>query len=424
MSGHKIRPVLVCGVMLGLLATATRANEWRLADAVQIHPTGTQPSLFNGRVAYLDFVSGAVMYYDGEASHLIYAALLYNHEPINTNNGVAWRNRTGSSVATNEILLWDGTFPVTAQNISNTPNIVESDIAAGSNGDVMWSRNHAELYYYTAATGVAAPLGIAGELPSLYITPDGTATYAWQNPTTDDIFYFDGETTHLLGRGAVFGGRPSVWNGMVAWVGESEVGTYFTTGEIYYWKNGVTHRLTNDDAIGGRADDFPKVWNDTIVWQRSPTNPMARRIYFWDGQQIWPLSTDEAKYPSYHDGQVAYEASDGLYLARLEAVVGACCVAGGQCLLRRQSECLALGGVYQGHDTLCDPSPCPPPLGNPNCDLVVDVNDIPPFILALIDPAAYAAAYPGCDRMQADVNQDGQVDGRDVAPFAALLLGQ
>lgn len=423
MCEYGIRQILAWGLVL-VTTAAARADEWRLVDAVPVHPTGTQPSLFGGTIAYLNYADGSVMYYDGTTSHLVYPATLYNNEPINTNGGVAWRNRTGSAATLNEIFRWNGVFPIAAQNVSNTLDILESDIAAGSNGDLMWSRDHAALYYYTAATDSAVPLNIPGELPSLYIREDGVATYAWQDAFTDEIKYFDGETTRVLGVAAVFGGRPSLWNGMVAWVGKSEVGSYFTTGEIYYWQGGVTHRLTNDDAVGGRADDLPRVWNDMIVWQRGPTSPMARRLFFWDGQQIYALTTTEGKYPSYHDGQVAYETANGLYLARLEATIGACCLLDGACLAVRPSECLGMSGVYQGNFTACDPTPCPPTVGNPNCDAVIDLNDVPGFILALLDPAGYAATYPDCNPMQADVSGDGQLDGRDVPPFAALLLGR
>jgi hypothetical protein len=43
-------------------------------------------------------------------------------------------------------------------------------------------------------------------------------------------------------------------------------------------------------------------------------------------------------------------------------------------------------------------------LGDLNCDDQVDVDDVGPFILALIDPDGYAAAYPDCDITLADMN--------------------
>ena len=46
--------------------------------------------------------------------------------------------------------------------------------------------------------------------------------------------------------------------------------------------------------------------------------------------------------------------------------VGACCLADGSCLIVTAEECLAQGGDYQGDDVECDPNPCPqppPPMG-------------------------------------------------------------
>lgn len=37
--------------------------------------------------------------------------------------------------------------------------------------------------------------------------------------------------------------------------------------------------------------------------------------------------------------------------------------------------------------------------------------------------AAYHAAYPGCDGMLADVNQDGSVNAFDIDPFVICLTG-
>jgi hypothetical protein len=60
-------------------------------------------------------------------------------------------------------------------------------------------------------------------------------------------------------------------------------------------------------------------------------------------------------------------------------------------------------------------------LGDLNCDCAVNVFDIDPFVLALVDPAGYAAAFPDCDRMLADVNCDGYVNAFDIDPFVQCL---
>ena len=61
--------------------------------------------------------------------------------------------------------------------------------------------------------------------------------------------------------------------------------------------------------------------------------------------------------------------------------------------------------------------------GDMNCDGVVSVSDIGPFVLALSDPAGYAAAFPDCDLANGDVNVDGSVTVSDIGPFVLLLTG-
>src|SRR5436309_2608684 len=61
--------------------------------------------------------------------------------------------------------------------------------------------------------------------------------------------------------------------------------------------------------------------------------------------------------------------------------------------------------------------------GDLNCDGAVNQFDVEPFVLALIDPAAYAAAYPTCNINRADMNGDSVIDGLDTQAFVAALLG-
>ena len=62
-------------------------------------------------------------------------------------------------------------------------------------------------------------------------------------------------------------------------------------------------------------------------------------------------------------------------------------------------------------------------LGDVNCDGSINVFDIDPFVLALVDPAAYATAHPGCRIDNADCNGDGDVNVFDIDPFVSLLVG-
>jgi hypothetical protein len=61
-------------------------------------------------------------------------------------------------------------------------------------------------------------------------------------------------------------------------------------------------------------------------------------------------------------------------------------------------------------------------VGDMNCDGVVDLLDLPPFVDALIDPATYTANYPACFITRADTNNDTQMDGLDIKDMIDLLL--
>ncbi|OQZ02011.1 MAG: hypothetical protein B6D36_13545 [Planctomycetes bacterium UTPLA1] len=90
----------------------------------------------------------------------------------------------------------------------------------------------------------------------------------------------------------------------------------------------------------------------------------------------------------------------------------------------RADECdIALG-------TSCDanmngiPDECEPPRpGDLNCDGCVNIDDETAFALLLIDPSAYGVQYPSCPQSLGDLNNDGAVDGLDIQPFVAAVVG-
>lgn len=57
-----------------------------------------------------------------------------------------------------------------------------------------------------------------------------------------------------------------------------------------------------------------------------------------------------------------------------------------------------------------------------NCDGVVDGRDVAPFGLALVDAATYQSTYPSCPLSQADVNNDTLIDTNDIFDFVNCLL--
>ncbi len=297
-------------VMLASSASA-QINAWHMGEPVMIHELGTRPSLWNGTIAFLYGGGGPVMYYDGTETQLVFEPDVQCWEPANTNGSVAWRHHTGSA-SSNEIYRWDGYL---TENVSNAPGIIDCDLAGASNGDLIWSKNHDGLWYYDAASGVVSSLSVAGVHPALYVTDEGVATYAYQDPDTDEVLFFDGAETHLLGTGNSNGGYPAIWDGAVTWVGESEVGSHFTKSEIYFWKAGQTQRVTNDDDAGGVSDEYPTIWRDSVVWNRAIDGLFAPKLFVWDGYRTAQLTFDTSKFPSFNHGKLAWAGDEGLYLA-------------------------------------------------------------------------------------------------------------
>ncbi len=62
------------------------------------------------------------------------------------------------------------------------------------------------------------------------------------------------------------------------------------------------------------------------------------------------------------------------------------------------------------------------PFGDLNCDGRVDFGDINPFVLALSNPTAWQATYPGCELLYGDISDDQALDLGDINPFVALLV--
>lgn len=61
--------------------------------------------------------------------------------------------------------------------------------------------------------------------------------------------------------------------------------------------------------------------------------------------------------------------------------------------------------------------------GDMNCDGLVSVTDIGPFVLALTNPSGYGDAYPDCRILNGDLTADEQVSVGDIGGFVDLLTG-
>ena len=60
-------------------------------------------------------------------------------------------------------------------------------------------------------------------------------------------------------------------------------------------------------------------------------------------------------------------------------------------------------------------------VGDVNCDGLVNLFDVDPFVLALTDADAYATAYPCCDILRADCDGDDRISMFDIDPFVELI---
>lgn len=60
--------------------------------------------------------------------------------------------------------------------------------------------------------------------------------------------------------------------------------------------------------------------------------------------------------------------------------------------------------------------------GDMNCDGVANAADVDAFVLALVDPASFALAYPTCSITRGDMNTDTFVNGADVQAFVARIV--
>lgn len=60
-------------------------------------------------------------------------------------------------------------------------------------------------------------------------------------------------------------------------------------------------------------------------------------------------------------------------------------------------------------------------LGDLNCDGIISVSDIGPFVTALTDPSNYATQFPACLIENGDMNGDGLTTVGDIGEFVELL---
>lgn len=62
--------------------------------------------------------------------------------------------------------------------------------------------------------------------------------------------------------------------------------------------------------------------------------------------------------------------------------------------------------------------------GDVNCDGLVNMGDVQPFVNLLSQEAVWRASNYGCDSRNGDVNRDGKINFADVSPFVSLITGR
>jgi formylglycine-generating enzyme len=145
-----------------------------------------------------------------------------------------------------------------------------------------------------------------------------------------------------------------------------------------YWRTAVGE-FENSASPYGTFDQGGNIWewNESVLLYNTSRGMRGGSFYHY-GVELLHASTRSSEPPSFEDSYL------GLRLIRLSQ---------------------------------------PGMVGDLNCDGLVNTFDIDPFVLALTDPAGYAAAYPSCNILNADVNCDGSVNTFDIDPFVLCLTG-
>lgn len=118
---------------------------------------------------------------------------------------------------------------------------------------------------------------------------------------------------------------------------------------------------------------------------------------------------------------LATDGSVAISMSPSESVDAGLCTPPGFIRVEIEYSSSAVGSPDQNQNGI--PDECESLVGDLNCDGIVSVGDIGPFVLALTDPSGYATSFPGCNIAAGDVNQDGSVTVGDIGPFVVLLSG-
>ncbi len=215
-------------------------------------------------------------------------------------------------------------------------------------------------------------------------------------------------------------------------------GAYTNNTQMYNWYmqqyNAVRANPTDITIDAGGAPVTGQTYRISAeVCRESGSTPKAMRIYMVDVLDNWPTS------PTDQRNCVQQGPASPYYVQQISLM-------GGECQLvehdftfdtdswSNQSDIKIVifaqepnsswnAEIYQAAVITWPFPPVGPPRGDMDGSMVVDENDVPYFVLALVDPAAYLVLFPDMDpNVTGDVNQDGSFNGDDIFPFINLLL--
>lgn len=360
------------------------------------------------------------------------------HPQINNNSGqIVFDARMDGSDASGEIFLYDNGKLIRLTN----DDLRDRLPAINDQGVITWARS-------------MGPMGRFG-------------------PTAEIVVWEDGELTRLTDN-AVEDTSPKINNlGHVVWLRFMGPGCRGVTMDLFFFDGEEIRRLTTDGEQLGLANQVTAINDhDQIVWTKYDfcQDPWESMIMLLSDGESTRLSTEEMLEPQSPDinnkGQIAWDYSDrengrnpiviwengraqiltdGLSARLNESLHVAFNLwdletdAWQQYLYRdgrrwqltndpfwNRANSINDAGeiVWRSGDTGTSDIRYMRRFasGDLDCDGSLDLMDVEPFILALIDPDEYPKQYPACDFMLGDINADGSLDLLDVEPFIELLL--
>ena len=199
---------------------------------------------------------------------------------------------------------------------------------------------------------------------------------------------------------------------------------YDGSGQCYLTENDAVN--CNSDVDGG-----PTILTSPVIDLGGAVNPILRYARWFTCDDSMPPSQDYLQVEVSSDAGANWEPLETV-ASQEDWVVAEFALAGvleltSEFQLRLIAEDVPNDSVVEAgiddfviYELSCGPALTP---GDMNCDGSVDFFDIDGFVLAVTDPAAYEAAYPDCELLNADCNGDGEVNFFDIDPFVELVTG-